>query len=85
MARIKIKDLPKDLKVTREEMNTIMGGGFHLYGNPHAGRRGSLAGYGGSGGPVFIISQPPGGPLAIIAKPPTAGGPIYILAMPPNK
>lgn len=88
MARVKIKDLPKDLKVTREEMKMIMGGGLHLYGKPPAGRRGGLAGYGGSGGPVYIISYPPvapGGPLAIVASPPTAGGPIYILAVPPHK
>jgi hypothetical protein len=27
MARIKIKDLPKDMKITREEMKKICGGG----------------------------------------------------------
>ena len=43
MARIKIKDLPKDVKVTKEEMKTVMGGIFTIYGRPSAGPIGVLA------------------------------------------
>ena len=74
MARIKIKDLPKDVKVTKEEMKTVMGGIFTIYGRPPAGPIGVLAkAPGGSGGPVSIISKPPG-----------PGGPVSILSMPPQ-
>jgi len=74
MARIKIKDLPKDVKVTREEMKTIMGGIFTIYGRPPAG-------------PIGVLAKAPGGsggPIGIIAKPPGSGGPVFILSMPPQ-
>ena len=34
MARIKIKDLPKDMKVSREEMKKIRGGYTMIYRSP---------------------------------------------------
>ncbi len=37
MARIKIKDLPKDLKISKEEMNKVMGGAFFLQTNQFGG------------------------------------------------
>ena len=31
MAKIKIKDLPKDFKITEEDMSKVMGGGYLRY------------------------------------------------------
>jgi hypothetical protein len=33
MARIKIKDLPKDMKISREEMKKVMGGSGSFQGS----------------------------------------------------
>jgi len=31
MARIKIKDLPKDMKITKEELKRVRGGAYEFY------------------------------------------------------
>lgn len=71
MARIKIEDLPRDMKISKEEMKRIIGG-FYPSRPP--------------GGPIGIIALSPGGggPVSVISKPPGSGGPVFILSKPPQ-
>lgn len=63
MARIKIKDLPKDMKVTRQDLRQVIGGSVTLGAN-------SLSVVNSSGGiiaafPDVCTTPSPGGPIPI--------------------